>query len=81
MTLKIIGEETTIAKLGKDEVVLLPLKKYQTLVRRLEDLEDILDSQRGVAEYRAGQGRPFSAYLKDHRAKHRVSNPKRQSAR
>jgi hypothetical protein len=77
MTLKIVGQKTAIAKLGKREVVLLPMAKYQALIRHLEDLEDILDSQQSIAEYRAGQGRPFAAYLKERRAKRRVSNSKR----
>jgi PHD/YefM family antitoxin component YafN of YafNO toxin-antitoxin module len=77
MTLKIIGEKTTVAKIGKRDVVLLPLTRYQTLMKRLEDLEDILDSQRSIAEYRAGQGRTFSDYLKERRGKRRVSGSKR----
>ncbi|MBM3128140.1 MAG: hypothetical protein FJ009_05815 [Chloroflexi bacterium] len=77
MSLKIIGEKTAVAKIGKNDVVLLPLARYQTLMKRLEDLEDLLDSQRSVAEYRAGQGRAFGDYLKERRGKHRVSSSKR----
>lgn len=77
MSLKIVGEKTAIAKLGKQDVVLLPLTHYQRLMQRLEDLEDLLDSQRVLAEYRAGQGRAFSDYLKKRRGKLCVSNHKR----
>ena len=77
MTLKIIGEKTAVARIGKKDVVLLPLTRYQTLMNRLEDLEDILDAQRSIAEYRAGQGRTFNDYLKERRGKRRVSSSKR----
>ncbi len=77
MTLKVIGEKTAISKIWKNEVIVLPLRKYQALLSQLEDLEDLLDSQRAMAEYRAGQGRPFSTYLKERRTKRRVSNHKR----
>ncbi|MBI5034865.1 MAG: hypothetical protein HZB51_30440 [Chloroflexi bacterium] len=81
MTLKIIGEKTAVAKIGKNDVVLLPMARYKNLMKRLEDLEDILDSQRSMSEYRAGQGRAFVEYLKERRGKHRVSRSKRQSPR
>ena len=78
ITLKVISEKTAVARIGKNDVVLLPLTRYQTLMKRLEDLEDILDSQRSIAEYRAGQERAFSDYLKERRGKRRVSvNAKR----
>ncbi|MCI0478048.1 MAG: hypothetical protein L0Y55_17530 [Anaerolineales bacterium] len=77
MSLKIIGEKTAVAKIGKNDVVLLPLTRYQTLMKRLEDLEDLLDSQRSIAEYRAGQSRAFGEYVKERRGKRRVSNHKR----
>jgi len=77
MTLRIIGEKTAVARIGKKDVVLLSLTRYRTLMKRLEDLEDILDSQRTIAEYHAGQGRAFSDYLKGRRGKRRVSSSKR----
>ena len=77
MNLKVGGEKTAVARIGKSEVVLLPLGKYQALLRRLADLEDVMDANRGMAEFRAGHGRPFADYLKGRKGKRRVSNPKR----
>ena len=61
MTLKIIGEKTAVARIGKKDVVLLPLTRYQTLMNRLEDLEDILDAQRGI--WMEGLQRPRPAMI------------------
>ncbi|MBI5649739.1 MAG: hypothetical protein HZC40_04715 [Chloroflexi bacterium] len=77
MTLKIIGQKSMTGRLGKEEVVVIPFRKYQALLQKLEDLEDVLDAQRAMAEYRAGKARPFNDYLKEHRSKRRVSSSKR----
>ena len=77
MTLKVVGQKSVVVRLGKDEVVMIPFRKYQALLQKLEDLEDILDSQRAMAEYRSGKGRPFTEYLRERRSKRRVSNHKR----
>ena len=77
MTFKVVGGKTAVAQIGKHEVVLLPVRKYQALLHRLEDLEDVLAANRGMSEFRAGHGRPFASYVKERRAKHRVSNSKR----
>jgi len=74
MTLKIVGQKSTTGRLGKDEVVVIPFRKYQALLQKIEDLEDVLDAQRAMVEYRAGKGRPFNDYLKEHRSKRRGSN-------
>ncbi len=76
MTLKIIGQKTAIARLGKNEVVLLPLSKYKAILQLIEDLEDIADS-RSMEEYRSGKSRPFADYVTKRRAKRRVPNSKR----
>ncbi len=77
MTLKIIGQKTAIARLGKNEVVLLPLSKYKAILQLIEDLEDIADSGRSMEEYRSGKSRPFADYVTKRRAKRRVPNSKR----
>ncbi len=77
MTLKIVGQKSADLRLGKDEVVVIPFRKYQQLLQKLEDLEDLLDAQRAMAEYRAGKRRPFNEFMNEHRSKRRVSSSKR----
>ncbi|HDN80255.1 MAG: hypothetical protein DRI61_14700 [Chloroflexi bacterium] len=40
--------------------VLINYEDYQKLLQRLEDLEDLQAMYEAEAEYRAGEGRPFS---------------------
>jgi len=40
--------------------VLIDYEAYRELLQRLEDLEDLQAMREAEAEYRAGEGRPFS---------------------
>lgn len=77
MNLKIVGDRAAIAKLGKEEIVILPLRKYKAILQLMEDLEDIADSVRSMEEYRSGKPRPFADYVTKRRAKRCVQNSKR----
>ncbi len=58
--------QTAIKSMGDQGVVLLPLKKYHTLLRQLQDTRDILDMMRAESDHRAGKGRPFREFLKEY---------------
>ncbi len=48
---------------SKEEIVLLPLSKYNKLIERLEELEDIQEHIEAMKYYRAGKGRSFRKFL------------------
>ena len=50
-----------IEKGGQPEFAVLPFEDYETLLQRLEDLEDAC----GLREYRANPGESFPAVLVD----------------
>jgi len=72
-TITISGPAETLADLGTRKAVLLPLDEYESLLDRIEELEDIIDSHIALAEYQAGQGRSLQAYLAEREERYRVS--------
>jgi sulfopyruvate decarboxylase TPP-binding subunit len=71
-TITISGPVETLADLGTRQAVLLPLDEYQTLLNRIEELEDIIDSRIALAEYQAGQGRSLQSYLAERKERYHV---------
>ena len=57
-----------------DEVqgFLLSPIEYEALIELLEDIEDLRDAALAEAEYQAGEGRPFSEYDAERRARSSV---------
>ncbi len=47
---------------GDLELVVLPKTEYESLLQRLEDLQDIRDSIESLKEYRAGKKMAFDDY-------------------
>ena len=56
----------------KDEIVLLPLSKYNELIERLEELEDMQDHIQAMKDYRAGKGRSFREFLDEHKKEFKI---------
>ncbi len=56
----------------KEEIVLLPLSKYNKLIERLEELEDIQDHIEATKDYRAGKGRSFRKFLDEHKKEFKI---------
>ena len=77
-TLTIAGAKRDLNALRKNQFVLLPAAQYDALLGRIEDLEDLIDSERALREYRADQGRPFDEYVKGRKAKTDVSRRRRK---
>ena len=61
-TVTISGPADVLAELGTRQAILPPLDEYESLLDRIEELEDIVDSHIALAEYQAGQGRSLQAY-------------------
>ncbi len=59
----ITGPEKTVSEIGSRQAVILSLEAYQSLVQRIEDLEDIADSLAALKEYEAGAGISLNDYL------------------
>jgi hypothetical protein len=59
-----------------DEVkgFLISPEQYEALMALLEDIEDLQDAATAEAEYAAGEGRPFSEYDAERRARAGVSS-------
>jgi len=80
MALTLSGPEKLLATIGQRRMVLLPLEDYEALLERLEDLEDVLASSHALAEYRAGAGRDFTAYLSERQQRYDVQDQDSQPA-
>jgi len=65
----ITGLSPMLGELGQRKAVLLPLEEYEALLERVEELEDILDSERSVAAYRAGEGKSLEQYLAERKGR------------
>lgn len=64
--------ETRPARLLQDDQVkgfLLPPEQYEAVIEFLEDIEDLQDALQAEAEYQAGQGRPFTEYDAERKAR------------
>ena len=59
----ITGSGPMLRQLGQRKAVLLPLEEYEALLGRIEELEDILDSERSLATYQAAEGKSLEQYL------------------
>ena len=59
------GKTYYIARNSRGSAVLVGLKEYESLMDRLEELEDICDMLRAQQE----KGRPFEEYLKEREEK------------
>jgi len=56
---------------GSPKAYLVDCESYDALLQRLEYLEDLRDMEEALAAYDAGEGRRFSDYDKQRRAKQR----------
>ncbi len=64
--------DTRPPRLVEDEEIkgfLISPAQYNALVELLEDIEDLRDAAVAEAEYAAGQGRPFSEYNAERKAR------------
>jgi len=57
------GETVMITRHGRPAGYLIGCQVLDRLLDRLEDLEDLYWMYRGLAEYRAGEGRPFEEFV------------------
>jgi uncharacterized protein (DUF2344 family) len=73
-TLTITGPIETLQEIGARQVILLPLEEYEALQQRIEELEDVLDSDVALAEYRASQGKSLEHFLAERRARYDVQS-------
>ena len=61
------GKELTIKSERGQELVVVPLKKYLSLLEYIEDLEDLYDHIVAMEEYKLGKGRSLREFLSKHR--------------
>ena len=61
------GKELTIKSERGQELVVVPLKKYLSLLEYIEDLEDLCDHIVAMEEYKLGKGRSLREFLSKHR--------------
>ncbi len=66
MIVSTVDPQLLVQNLSKEKVVLMPLAEYQSLLDRLEELQDIQTMLQAEAEYQTGQGRPFREFLAEH---------------
>ena len=59
-------------KSGDLELVVIPRLEYETLLGKMEDLQDIADSREALNQYQSGKGISFEAY-DSRRRKGRIS--------
>jgi len=57
------GEPVMITRHGRPAGYLIGYEALNRLLDRLEDLEDIYWMRQGLAEYEAGEGRPFEEFV------------------
>ena len=57
---------------SKEEIVLLPLSRYNKLLERMEELEDIKDHIDAMKDYKAGKGKDFREFLNEHKEKFKI---------
>ena len=73
-TVTITGPVEALQLLGSRQVVLLSLEEYKALQQRIEDMEDILDSEAALAEFRAGQSKSLGQFLAERRGHYDVQH-------
>ena len=71
--LKETGQPAVLTVNGKAALVVLDAETFQTLSDKVERAEAIEGIRRGLAEAKAGKGRPAREALEAIRKKHRVS--------
>lgn len=57
---------------NNEEIVLLPLSKYNKLLERMEELEDIKDHIEAMKDHKAGKGKKFKDFLNEHKEKFKI---------
>jgi hypothetical protein len=73
----ITGPEKAVSELGSRQAVVLSLEAYQSLLQRIEDLEDVADSLDALKEYKTGAGIPLNDYLAERQTPfHHPSSPR-----
>lgn len=70
--LKETGTPEVLTVNGKAELVVLSASAFQELADRLDEAEAVTGIKRGLAEAKAGKGRPVREALDAIRKKHRV---------
>ena len=70
--LKETGAPEVLTVNGKAELVVLSATAFQDMADRLDEAEAITGIKRGLAEARAGKGRPAREALEAIRKKHRI---------
>ncbi len=59
------GEMVMITRHGRPAGYLIGYEALNQLLDRLEDMEDLHWMRQGLAEYEAGEGRPFEEFVAD----------------
>ena len=59
------GEMVMITRHGRPAGYLIGYKALNQLLDRLEDMEDLYWMRQGLAEHKAGEGRPFEEFIAD----------------
>jgi PHD/YefM family antitoxin component YafN of YafNO toxin-antitoxin module len=70
--LKETGAPEVLTVNGKAELVVLSATAFQELADRLDEAEAVTGIKRGLAEAKAGKGRPVREALEGIRKKHRI---------
>ena len=59
------NERFVVERKGKPMAALIGVEEYEAILPFLENLEDLRDAEKALAEYRAGQGRPLTEFLQE----------------
>ncbi|MFH0774070.1 MAG: hypothetical protein V2A53_01050 [bacterium] len=57
------GVKMMLGRSMEEEIVIVPLSRYESLLQQVEDLKDIQDHYNVMEEYRMGEGRPFREFM------------------
>ncbi|MEK9149538.1 MAG: hypothetical protein AAB267_05770 [Candidatus Desantisbacteria bacterium] len=57
------GVKMMLQKLEKEEIVIIPLSRYEALLQQMEDLQDQENHYKAMEDYRQGEGRAFREFI------------------
>jgi hypothetical protein len=60
------GVKMMLNRSMEEEIVIVPLSRYEALLQQVEDLKDIHDHYKVMEEYQIGEGRPFREFMAEH---------------